>query len=158
MSDVKEWYKNAWYTPTMKKLKEEVDKLNQKIDEAMELPEAPSDNGSYNLVRTVNGETVDDTWETPESELPVTPQNDGKYNLVRTVDNGAESDDWEEAETGLPTDPTADGSYVLSCDVSSGVASKYWGIPVSPIGNDPEYRRANASDWIHSEITNITLS
>ena len=134
MSEVKEWYKNAWYTPTLKKLKEEVEKLNRKIDEAMELPEAPSENGSYNLVRTVDGETVDDTWETPESELPETPQNDGKYNLVRTVDNGAESDDWEESETGLPTDPSADGTYVLSCDVSSGAATKYWGVPSTPVG------------------------
>ena len=53
MSEVKEWYKNAWYTPTMEKLKEEVEKLDQKIDEAMELPETPTENGSYNLVEPI---------------------------------------------------------------------------------------------------------
>ena len=102
MSEVKEWYKNAWYTPTMEKLKEEVEKLDQKIDEAMELPETPTENGSYNLVRTVDGETVNDEWEVPNSELPETPQNDGTYVLTRTVLSGEATDSWE-----IPITPTS---------------------------------------------------
>lgn len=146
MSEVKEWYKNAWYTPTMKKLKEEVDKLNEKINEAMELPESPSENGSYNLVRTVNEGAESDEWKEAEKELPAEPSVDGNYYLGCDVISGEGTKSWKPDESDLPTLPTQDGSYVLSATITSGEGSPSWIPYVAP------------SSPVPIRVTNISLS
>ena len=60
MSEVKEWYKNAWYTPTMKKIKEGVDAVNEKVNKA--IPESPTDDGEYSLRTSVVDGKATSSW------------------------------------------------------------------------------------------------
>ena len=67
MSKPREYYKNAWYTPTQEKFNK-VEKEIDTLDTALKslLPTVPTEDGTYVLTCTVASGEVSLTWESTE--------------------------------------------------------------------------------------------